>query len=123
MKNAAYCLFETPLGACGIAWRTPADSDSQAVVTAVQLPELTPQATESRIARKSDSNQPGVPPQEIAGVIEKIRKHLRGEVQDFRDVAVDLDGATSFFRQVYEATREIPPGQTRTYGEIAKAAG
>ena len=123
MKNAAYCLFETPLGACGIAWRMAADSDSQAVVTTVQLPEATPQATESRIARKTGSNQPGIPPRQIAGVIEKIRKHLEGDTQDFRDVAVDLDGVRAFFRQVYDATREIPAGQTRTYGEIAKAAG
>jgi O-6-methylguanine DNA methyltransferase len=123
MKNAAYCLFETPLGACGIAWRMAADSDSQAVVTTVQLPEATPQATESRIARKAGSNQPGIPPQQIARVIEKIRKHLEGDAQDFRDVAVDLGGVTAFFRQVYDATREIPAGQTRTYGEIAKEAG
>src|SRR5438045_7231002 len=85
MKNAAYCVFETPLGTCGIAWRVAADSDSQAVVTAVQLPEATPQATESRIARKSGASQPGVPPREIEEVIGKIRKHLQGEVQDFRD--------------------------------------
>ena len=123
MKNVAYCLFETPLGACGIAWRMAADSDSQAVVTAVQLPEATPQATEARISRKSGSNRPGIPPQQIARVIEKIRKHLEGDAQDFRDVAVDLDGVTAFFRQVYDATREIPAGQTRTYGEIAKEAG
>lgn len=123
MKSATYCVFETPLGACGIAWRMGADSDSQAIVTAVQLPEATPQATESRIARKSGANQPGIPPRQIAGVIEKIRKHLEGKAQDFRDVAVDLDGVTAFFRQVYEATRQIPPGQTRTYGEIAKEAG
>src|SRR6184192_1668861 len=88
MKNAAYCVFETPLGACGIAWRAAADSDSQAVVTAVQLPEATPQATESRIARKSGASQPGVPPREIE-----------------------------------EAIRKIPTGQSRTYGEIAKAVG
>src|SRR5215472_10853572 len=123
MKNVAHCLFETSFGTCGIAWRTSADSGSQAVVTAVQLPEATPQATESHIARKSGSNQRGVPPREIAGVIEKIRKHFQGEMQDFRNVTVDLDGASTFFRQVYEATREIPAGQTRTYGEIAKAAG
>jgi methylated-DNA-[protein]-cysteine S-methyltransferase len=123
MKNAAYCLFETPLGTCGIAWRTPADSDAQPVVTAVQLPEATPQATGSRIARKSGSSQSNEPPQRIAEIIEKIRKHLQGEVQDFRSVALDLESAAPFFRKVYEATREIPPGQTRTYGEIAKAAG
>ncbi|HEX8837949.1 MAG TPA: methylated-DNA--[protein]-cysteine S-methyltransferase [Candidatus Acidoferrum sp.] len=123
MQNATYCLFETPLGTCGIAWRETGDSGSQAFVTAVQLPEATPQSTESRIARKAGSSQRGVPPREIAEVIEKIRKHLQGDVQDFRNVAVDLAGATPFFRDVYEVTRQIPPGQTRTYGEIAKAAG
>ncbi|HKW32960.1 MAG TPA: methylated-DNA--[protein]-cysteine S-methyltransferase [Candidatus Acidoferrum sp.] len=121
MKKAAYCVFETPIGACGIAWRETAGS--QAVVTAVQLPEATAQATESRIAHKAGASQHRVPPRQVAEVIEKIRKHLQGEVQDFRNVAVDLGGATSFFRQVYEATREIPPGQTRTYGEIARALG
>ena len=123
MNKAAYCLFETSLGACGIAWRETADSGSKAVVTAVQLPEATPQSTASRIARKSGSNQPGQPPAEIAAIIEKIRKHLQGEVQDFRAVALDLENIDPFFRQIYEATRQIPPGQTRTYGEIAKAVG
>jgi len=123
MKNAAYCLFETALGTCGIAWCATGDSDSRPVVAAIQLPEATRQATESRMMRKCGSNHLAVPPQQIAGVIERIRKHLEGEVQDFRDVAVDLEGATSFFRQVYEITREIPAGQMRTYGEIAKAAG
>ena len=44
-------------------------------------------------------------------------------MQDFRPVAVDWNGVSPFFRQVYEVAREIPPGQTRTYGEIAKAVG
>lgn len=123
MKKTAYCLFETPLGLCGIAWREGGDSDSQPVVTAVQLPEATPQATESRIARKAGSNQGSTPPVEIAAIIEKIRRHLTGEVQDFRDVVIELEDVGLFFRQVYEAAREIPPGQSRTYGEIAKAAG
>lgn len=123
MKSAAYCLFETPIGACGIAWRETAGSGSQAVVTAVQLPEATAQGTESRIARKGGSSRPSTPPPEIAAVIEKIRLHLQGETQEFRGIAVDLEGVTPFFRQVYEATREIPAGQTRTYGEIAKALG
>lgn len=123
MKKAAYCLFETSLGACGIAWRQAANSNSQAAVTHIQLPEATPQATASRIARKASSHQRSTPPPEIAAIIEKIRKHLQGEVQDFRSVALDLENVEPFFRQIYEATREIPPGQTRTYGEIAKAVG
>lgn len=123
MTLASYCLFETPLGACGIAWREPATCGSQPLVTFIQLPEATPQATESRIARKSGSSHSSAPPPYIAEIIEKIRRHLGGEAQDFRGVAVDLNNVASFARQVYEAAREIPSGQTRTYGEIAKVLG
>lgn len=123
MKLSSYCLFETPLGPCGIAWRDPADFRSQPVVTFIQLPEATPRATESRIARKSGSSRPSSPPPRIAEIIGRIRLHLQGEIQDFRDVAVDWNSVAPFFRQIYEAAREIPAGQTRTYGEIAKAVG
>jgi O-6-methylguanine DNA methyltransferase len=123
MKQASYCLFETSFGVCGIAWREAADSVARPAVVLVQLPEATPQATESRIARKSGSPHPSAPPQAIAEIIGKIRKHLQGEVQDFQDVAVELDGIAPFAQQVYKAAREIPAGQTRTYGEIAKAVG
>jgi len=123
MKKASYCLFETALGTCGIAWREAENSSSQPAVTAVQLPEATPRATESRIARKSGSDRPSVPPPLVAGIIEKIRRHFQGDTQDFRSVVVDLGNVDSFARQVYDTAREIPAGQTRTYGEIAKAVG
>jgi O-6-methylguanine DNA methyltransferase len=123
MKQTAYCLFETALGTCGIAWRESAQSGSGPVVIGVQLPDATSQATESGIARKSGSNRPSVPPARIAEIIEKICRHLGGEPQDFRTVAVDLDKVDSFAREAYEVARQIPPGQTRTYGEIAKAVG
>src|SRR5215472_10555731 len=123
MKRVAYCLFETPIGACGIAWREPMDSGSQPTITQLQLPEATPQKTESRIAQKSGSHRASSPPLRIAELIDKIRLHLEGEVQDFREVAIDLEGVPLFARQVYEAARKIPPGQTRTYGEIAKLLG
>lgn len=44
-------------------------------------------------------------------------------MQDFRGIAVDLSGVEAFAREVYGAAREIPAGQTRTYGEIAKSLG
>ena len=36
---------------------------------------------------------------------------------------LDLDAAPDFHRKVYEVARTIPPGQTMTYGEIAKRLG
>src|SRR5260370_1641327 len=79
--------------------------------------------TESRIARNYGARKASAPPPRIAEVIEDVRKHLQGEIQDFRGIAIDLDGADRFARQVYEAAREIPAGETRTYGELAKALG
>jgi len=118
MKRNAYCLFETPLGWCGIAWTEEA---SPPAVTRLQLPEATPKMTESRIARKCGGRRPSVPPPEIREVIERISRHLGGDLQDFRDVPVDLGETDLLERQVYRATREIAAGQTRTYGEVAKS--
>src|SRR5437660_10995346 len=114
MKRASYCLFETPLGTCGIAWREPAYSSSRAVVTAVQLPEATPRATESRIARRSGPSRRGLPPPEIVAIIEGIRRHLGGQAQDSHSVELDLGDLPPFLRQVYDAAPELPPAQTPT---------
>jgi methylated-DNA-[protein]-cysteine S-methyltransferase len=119
MEQAAYCLFETRLGACGIAWKTRGDSRIPPVVTFFQLPEATRSLTESRIAGRSGGREARVPPSHIAGIIRRVQKHLHGEVQDFLDIAVDLDRTGPFARQVYEAVRKIPPGRTRSYGELA----
>jgi len=121
MKQAAYCLFETPLGRCGIAWTQPEACGAEAAVSCLQLPEATAAMTESRIAQSCGTRQASAPPPEIAKVITRVRKHLEGELQDLRDVIVDLEGQGLFARRVYEAAREIPAGETRTYSELAKA--
>ena len=50
-------------------------------------------------------------------------QHLKGDLQDFRDIPVDLDGVGPFVRKVCEAAREIPVGQTVTYADLARALG
>ena len=119
MIQAAYCIFETPLGACGIAWKEQEISRNPPVVTFFQLPEATRNLTDTRIAASSGGRKARVPPPRIAGIIKKVQKHLRGELQDFLDIVVDLDGAGHFARRVYEAVRKIPAGRTRSYGELA----
>jgi methylated-DNA-[protein]-cysteine S-methyltransferase len=121
MKSAAYYLFETPLGSCAIAWEEPDDPRAAPAVTRFQLPEAAPKRTETRIARNAGARAASPPPPRIVEVICRVCQHLRGDVQDFRDVVVDLDGAGPFARRVYEAARLIPAGQTTTYGELAKA--
>ena len=119
MEHAAYCLFETPLGTCGIAWKARGTSGAPPAVTFFQLPEATRELTDRRIARRSGGRKALVPPPHIAGIIKRVQRHLRGEVQDFLDIAVDLEPSGPFARQVYETVRRIPPGRTRSYGELA----
>jgi methylated-DNA-[protein]-cysteine S-methyltransferase len=119
MKQDAYCLFETPLGVCGIAWKEQEDSRIPPVVTSFRLPEATRSVTDTRIAGSSGGRKARVPPPHIAGIIKRVQKHLHGDVQDFLDIAVDLDAMGPFARQVYEAARKIPAGRTKSYGELA----
>ena len=119
MEQASFCLFETPLGTCGIAWKGPETSRLPSVVTFIQLPEATKGLTEKRIAGRSGGRPARVAPPGIAEIIKRIQKHLHGDRQDFQDVAVDLDGAAPFARQVYEGARKIPAGRTLTYGALA----
>jgi len=109
------------LGWCGIAWREPDDPGAPPAVTWLQLPEANPKLTQSRMARKFSASGPSLPPPEIGEVIERIKRHLSGDLQDLRNIPVDLRETDLFARQVYGAAREIPAGQTRTYGEIAKS--
>ncbi len=53
MEQVSYCLFDTPLGLCGIAWRGCGDSQAPPAVTRFQFPEATTAKAEARIARKS----------------------------------------------------------------------
>jgi methylated-DNA-[protein]-cysteine S-methyltransferase len=121
MDDGAYTLFETPLGVCGIVWSELA-SGCAPLIVAFQLPEQTPALAERRVAQSSGARRKGPPPS-VAEVIERVRRHLRGVVQDFRDITLDLRDLGSFERHVYAAAREIRAGQTRTDGELAESLG
>jgi len=111
-----YHVFETPHGFCGIAWR-----DGR--IVRFQLPASTAEVTERNILRRVPGATPGAPPPEVQKIIDAARRYFAGETIDFADVAVDLDGQSEFFRQIYEALRRVGWGQTTTYGTLAKALG
>jgi O-6-methylguanine DNA methyltransferase len=118
-RNDQYVLFETAIGACAIAWTTP---ESGALVTLFQFPEATEDAILRRISRFG-ARRCGAPPTEIRALISRIGAHLEGRLCDFNDVQLELTDEPAFARSVYDAARKIPPGQTRTYGQIAKQLG
>ncbi|MFE3446895.1 methylated-DNA--[protein]-cysteine S-methyltransferase [Nocardia sp. NPDC059180] len=112
-------LFDTAIGACAIAWRADA-------VVRFQLPEASRQATRARITRDSPefgSVQEAEPGGVIADAIAAIRAHLDGELDDLRWIPLDTSTIPQFHRSVYEVTRDIDPGHTLSYGEVAERVG
>ena len=120
MEQASFCLFKTPLGPCGIAWKESAEPGKAWVVTYIQLPESTRGLTEERIAGRSGGCKARLVPAAIAGIIKRIQNHLHGDLQDFQDIVIDLDRTAPFSKMVYEGARKILAGRTVTYGALAK---
>jgi methylated-DNA-[protein]-cysteine S-methyltransferase len=56
-------------------------------------------------------------------VARALRDYLAGRSRVFSPPVCGLSRFSSFDREVWRATRAIPPGQTRTYGQIAAAVG
>ncbi|MDR3691261.1 MAG: methylated-DNA--[protein]-cysteine S-methyltransferase [Fimbriimonas sp.] len=112
-----YTLFETAIGPCGIAWQT----GEAPVIHAFHLPEASEHATEERMTCLGAKAV--AIPAPIEAVIAKARRHLARDLQDFRDAPIDWDRFEPFSRRVYQAALDIPPGQTRTYGQLAKSLG
>lgn len=63
------------------------------------------------------------PPPFVRSLADRIAAHVAGAPEDFRDVRLDLSHLTAFQRKVVEQCRQIRPGQTLTYGELAAKAG
>jgi len=89
----------------------------------VQLPEKNDAATRTRLMRHCPTAEEQEPPKHIARAIEDIQALLRGEQKSLRAIGLDMSRVPAFNARVYETARAIPPGKTRTYGEIARAIG
>ena len=95
--------FQTAIGTCAVRW-------SERGITGVWLPGRLPAGE-------------GEPPAEVRAAVEGIVALLAGEPRDLRDVVLDDTGLDDFRRRVYAAAREVAPGCTVSYGELARAVG
>ncbi len=116
MNRTHYCLFETAIGSCGVAW-------SEHGLTQLRLPESDRAKTEKRIKARSPNAEPQAPPPAIARAIREIQLYLTGSRVDFASVMLDLEGVAPFNRTIYDLARSVAWGQTTTYGELARRAG
>lgn len=111
-----YTLFDTAIGTCAIAW-------TDRGIRRVALPAETPDAVRARMRRYDASAAEETPPVSIRGVVHAIVSLLEGAHVDLRDVVLDDDHVPALHRRVYAVARSIEPGQTLTYGAIAKQLG
>jgi methylated-DNA-[protein]-cysteine S-methyltransferase len=56
-------------------------------------------------------------------LVERLLQYFAGERVAFDDVALDLASGTDFQQSLAEALRDVPYGETVTYGELAALAG
>ena len=116
MTVSGFALFDTAIGRCGIAW-------GERGVAGTQLPEAGEEETRVRMLHRFPAAGEATPPPEVQDAIEDIVALLRGEASDLSTVALDMDGVPEFHRRVYDAARTIPPGETLSYGDIARRVG
>lgn len=116
MSGRAYTIFDTAIGRCGIAW-------GPSGIVGVQLPEAREIETRRRLFQLYPEARETRPAPNVETAIEGIVALLRGETADFSEVALDMGGIHVFDQRVYQITRRIPRGETRTYNEVAAKLG
>src|SRR5512140_554859 len=96
-RAQGFCLFDTVLGSCGVAWGVKG-------LVGVQLPEADVPATRRRMTR----DFPGVPereemqtPADVQAAIHRIQGLLEGSQDPLLDVELDMTGVPEFNRRVY----------------------
>ena len=107
-------IFPTALGEFGIGW-------TEAGIARVQLPGLERDELERQINR--GGARPGDPTRAVEAIINRIEDYAEGEVVDFSETPLDLEGLSEFNRRAYALLLEIGWGEVTTYGALARQLG
>ncbi|RYF80894.1 MAG: methylated-DNA--[protein]-cysteine S-methyltransferase [Comamonadaceae bacterium] len=118
---SGWAVFSTAIGHCGLAW-------APAGLQRVLLPEADGAADSLRT--RLQRLHPALPevaepqhPASVSSAIEAICALLAGAPLNLLNIVLDESRVSAFHRRVYAITRRIPPGQVRTYGDIADELG
>ncbi|MFZ5670602.1 MAG: methylated-DNA--[protein]-cysteine S-methyltransferase [Pseudomonadota bacterium] len=110
----AFAFFDTAIGRCALVWAGTS-------IVGAHLPGRPEDVAADRIRQRFPGAEPGEIPADLRWVVEGVVALLAGGRPDLSDAPLDLSAAPPFHQRVYAVARTIPPGQTMTYGEIAKA--
>ena len=111
-----FCIFDTAIGPCGLAWGLHG-------VVGAQLPAGDAQGTRLRMRQRYPQAAELPAPALMDAILMRVRAMLGGYPDPLLDVALDMANVPAFNQRVYKVTRAIPPGRTLTYGEIANELG
>jgi methylated-DNA-[protein]-cysteine S-methyltransferase len=111
--SQSFVIFETAIGDCALIW-------GESGVVGAMLPES---RVRERIARRFPDAVEAEPTPAIAEAVTAVQALMRGEAADLTGVALDYRDAPDLWRKVWDIARAIPPGETLTYGDIARRLG
>lgn len=111
MEN--YSLFDSPIGVLGILW-------TDRGISGIQLPEKDSEATADRLRARGKAARS---PEHVGQAIAALVRHLSGQPQTFQELSLDWSKVPLFHRAVYERARQVRPGETISYGELARELG
>ena len=112
-QESFYTVFSTSSGWVGIL-------GSSAGLRRTTLPQ--PSEKEAIKSLLVDTSGATLSAHRFEDLIKRFQAFFSGQRADFPDEP-DYSGATPFQRGIWEAARQIPYGQTRSYGWVARQAG
>lgn len=111
-----FAVIPTALGECALVW----NEDAEIVGSAL------PHGGAEQVRGAVRGWYPGAveaPPVPVAQAAAALVRLLDDGVGDLAEVPLNMSAVPDFDRRVYEVVRAIPPGETRTYGEVAAELG
>ncbi|WP_307816141.1 methylated-DNA--[protein]-cysteine S-methyltransferase [Myceligenerans indicum] len=119
--SLGFVVFPTRIGHCAIVWR------HGGAVVGSTLPQGGADQVRGAVRRWYEGAVEAEPPAAVAAAVDRVTGLLGdgGEAEDAPTARIELDmtAVPDFDRRVYDVVRQIPPGQTLTYGEVATRLG
>ena len=111
-----FAIAATELGVFGVVW-------TERGIVRTWMHDRTEARVRRQIQRAFPNANQGSPPASVAAAMADVAALLAGEPRGLLDADLDMRTIPEFDRRVYELARTVPPGETMTYGAIAKALG
>lgn len=116
MATTRMTRFETSAGCCTLLWTPDA-------LVSLELPQEWSQHPPHFEVGPRLEDPEATLPEFVREAIRRVRAHLAGQVPTYDDLPVELSPFSAFTRSVLVSVRRIPPGETRTYRDVAREVG